>query len=519
MVTDKKPSQAMSNDDIDDILDLVDVVEVGKSVPEGTSDVEAEFSADLDTMLNDLEEQEAGNTPFPDPTPVDYEVDPNESLDLPSMDDLDNLLAELGAEKPAEKILADDEKAAGDDLDSAIDLPEGDAKASITAALDQALSNFEEEAVEESVAGSVEATAKAPAAEEGIAPSETSAEEAIMASAEETATPPIEDPAFTALNDAIESADDMDVNQAIEDMLAAASDTVEAPAGDSPAPQATADIDRETAEMVHPDDVYLDIASQGETTPKAPTKEAERDDLPIDIEGLLDAAALSRAEETSPAADTLHAEQAEVASALTDPVEEAPEQSETVVAESTEADLIEPTEAVSEPAPVVTAVAETRLDEDLDGLDAVLDDILVAGSVARECKVDSGATDISADELHDIYERLDNLEGATTSQQLFDRCSALEASLAQKEDELTAVQESVSSLQESLVAKETVLSSMEIAAQAQAERMAELEVLVATQQDHMSDLDSNMEKLVAAAAAKVIREEIAALIASMQGEE
>lgn len=93
-------------DNNEEIVDLLQVVKPGKG-PENHAPAEQEvdFSADLEAMLNSLSEaekkaaeEEEGITPFPDPTPVDHEVNPDESLDLPGMDEIDKLLEDLGAE-------------------------------------------------------------------------------------------------------------------------------------------------------------------------------------------------------------------------------------------------------------------------------------------------------------------------------------------------------------------------------------------------------------------------------------
>lgn len=94
------------SEDNDEIVDLLQVVKPGKnaeSQPSETQDVD--FSADLEAMLNTLSEAEKraaaepeAVVPFPDPTPVEHEVDHDESLDLPSMDEIDKLLEDLGGE-------------------------------------------------------------------------------------------------------------------------------------------------------------------------------------------------------------------------------------------------------------------------------------------------------------------------------------------------------------------------------------------------------------------------------------
>ncbi|MDR1945903.1 MAG: hypothetical protein LBQ51_01880 [Desulfovibrio sp.] len=86
----------------DDVVDLLEVVKPGRSLSSAEQD-DADFTDDLESMLDDLSRAEnasgqTGVTKFPDPTPVNYHVDHNESLDLPDMDDLDNILQSLGAD-------------------------------------------------------------------------------------------------------------------------------------------------------------------------------------------------------------------------------------------------------------------------------------------------------------------------------------------------------------------------------------------------------------------------------------
>lgn len=103
--------------DNDEIVDLLQVVKPGKNTgPQPAQTQEVDFSADLEAMLNSLSEAEKmaeggaeAVLPFPDPTPVDHEVDHDESLDLPSMDEIDKLLEDLGGEDIAELNQTDDQ--------------------------------------------------------------------------------------------------------------------------------------------------------------------------------------------------------------------------------------------------------------------------------------------------------------------------------------------------------------------------------------------------------------------------
>lgn len=511
-VSEQKTSQTMSNDDIDDILELVDVVEVGKGVlapPSG--DAEADFAADLDSMLNDLEAKESKDTPFPDPTPVDYEVDPNESLDLPSMDDLDNLLAELGAEKPETSLQPSESDAVGDRLDNEsqqvtesqqIDGDEN--KATITAALDKALSSLDEL---------------------------DSLDDKLTA----TLVPENHDPV----------ADELD------DIFAKALESIETSTG----PEADSSPDKaavqphqdfETAEMVHPDDIFLDVSEQADddtfpadeksgitpddgievsATEKNATPETldttgipgqsnqegippvtgkvedgpsvshtERESLPIDIEGLGDAPL------TTALPESLAQEQ---------PTQLLSDDTPATVAETTVQSGIESAKS---------AVSGTRIDEDLNELDALLDDMLSsapaspAGESEEETMASSPMADELQDELQDVLERLDNLESSTVTEQLFDRCNTLEEQISQKDA-------TINSLQDALAMQKNHLASLEQTMADQQEHITSLKALLSEQKEHMATLDTDMEKMVAAAAARVIREEISALLQSLQDEE
>ncbi|MDR1360143.1 MAG: hypothetical protein LBJ82_04095 [Deltaproteobacteria bacterium] len=93
----------ITDTDNDDIVDLLEIVKPGNAVPLQSAAPEKidDFSADLDAILGQEAEKDsdpAAPTPFPDPTPVDHAVDPDETLNMPSMDDLNHLLASLGAE-------------------------------------------------------------------------------------------------------------------------------------------------------------------------------------------------------------------------------------------------------------------------------------------------------------------------------------------------------------------------------------------------------------------------------------
>ena len=97
--------EANSAEADDEIIDLLEVVKPGKAVSK-TPNADEDFSADLESMLDTMSraEQEkaaeGGISPFPDPTPVSHKVDPHEGLDMPGMDDFDDILNALGAPPP-----------------------------------------------------------------------------------------------------------------------------------------------------------------------------------------------------------------------------------------------------------------------------------------------------------------------------------------------------------------------------------------------------------------------------------
>ncbi|MDR1489204.1 MAG: hypothetical protein LBS65_01770 [Desulfovibrio sp.] len=88
---------AQSEDADDEIVDLLEVIKPGRNVPRSAAD-DADFTADLDSMLDTLsatEKARADGIKNLDPNPVGYKVDHNESLNLPDMDELDDILASL----------------------------------------------------------------------------------------------------------------------------------------------------------------------------------------------------------------------------------------------------------------------------------------------------------------------------------------------------------------------------------------------------------------------------------------
>ena len=106
----KRPDQPLNavveEDDDDDIVELLEVVTPGKAAKTGAGESgEADFSADLEAMLDEVSAKEARKNDkdpaFPDPTPVDHTVDADEELDMPGLGDVDSLLKTLGASEAA----------------------------------------------------------------------------------------------------------------------------------------------------------------------------------------------------------------------------------------------------------------------------------------------------------------------------------------------------------------------------------------------------------------------------------
>ncbi|MDR2488266.1 MAG: hypothetical protein LBD42_02010 [Desulfovibrio sp.] len=100
----------------DDVVDLLEIVKPGRSPAQHAGIDEEDFSADLDAMLDDLSDDKTPSAgasnrpmPFPDPTPVDHTVDHDESLELPGMDDVDKLLRSFGASQKDSVQESDDE--------------------------------------------------------------------------------------------------------------------------------------------------------------------------------------------------------------------------------------------------------------------------------------------------------------------------------------------------------------------------------------------------------------------------
>ncbi len=115
-----QPLNAVVEEDDDDIVELLEVVTPGKAAKAGAGESgEADFSADLEAMLDEVSAKEARKNDkdpaFPDPTPVDHTVDADEELDMPGLGDVDSLLKTLGASEAAKSPAAGSSVAADTD--------------------------------------------------------------------------------------------------------------------------------------------------------------------------------------------------------------------------------------------------------------------------------------------------------------------------------------------------------------------------------------------------------------------
>lgn len=107
----------------EEVIDLLEVVRPGRQPAQEPGADDADFTEDLENMLDSLSQAETETqSPMPDPTPVGYAVDHDESLDLPDMDDLDEILDSLGTdtrealEQASVKLDEPESAASADDL-------------------------------------------------------------------------------------------------------------------------------------------------------------------------------------------------------------------------------------------------------------------------------------------------------------------------------------------------------------------------------------------------------------------
>ena len=469
----------------DDIFDLLEIVKPGKPMPpEKAPSADDDFSAGLDAMLDDLARKEL--EPFPDPTPVDREVDINEELALPNMNDIDELLESIGAKAEEQKVEREEEDqeamgappapavTMGDSLDIG-DLPEmpalnadavnrKDTRDGMAAALSQALEALD-------------------MPKQGTAPEPESLVNELLA-------PPA--PGRTPADDLLEGLlPDADLSPStpaddlLNELLAATEATIPSAlpvdplndAGLVPMPVGVADV---PASLSDP----LDIE------PPAPVAPA-RHEIPLDYDDLpiyqMPAGAASGhapvAEGAALTNETLAPVMPEEPALVAEPV--------TPVAQRPQrAAEPDPSDDKDELAPPTALEAL-----DLNELDSLIDGMLATAPAP------GGMTFVP--DLPDIDETPD----AGLSEEYAKKLLAL--------DELVATQAEGLAALEALVAKqvEDVANLAELL-QKQGEEIDGLELLTKAQAGRIDELEHSMEKLAAAAAAKVIREEITALLAA-----
>lgn len=338
--------------DDDEVIDLLEVVKPGKAVakaPDGDED----FSADLESMLDTLSKaeqekaaEEAAVPKFPDPTPVDHEVDHDESLELPGMDDFDDILNALGASAPES---TDD---GGDEAAVLPDLPDLDAMPVVGAPLakeapepaahglstdddllaEMGISLPKEDPLEDAGEHPLDAAPSdldddllaelgvaAPAAPSAATPDDDLlAELGVAAPAEPTSTVPLDDDLLAELGVAAPEAPAAPESAAALDDDLLAELGVAAPAEPAPAaPAAALDDDllaelgvaalAEPAPAAAPDDDLL--AELGVVDPTAaPAAPMDIDDLPFDMPPAAEAAPAPAEQASAPLDDDLLAE-------------------------------------------------------------------------------------------------------------------------------------------------------------------------------------------------------------------
>ncbi len=488
--TDTTQQQGFDDTD-DDIVDLLEVVKPGKpGKPAAPATDDVDFSADLDAMLASLSQAEQaldanGDPQFPDPTPVDHAVDHNETLAMPSMDDLDSLLETLGADKIPDEQETEEEDIGAEtppaqDLDA---LPVTEAKLPAPAVQPEAsparpesgtpLSTEDIRMTEQAIDAVLEATFPSEPGHSGSADAKGS---------------PVVD--FDAVFEAARQASPK-----------GAAPTAFPPAA---APKATVDT------MPEPEDPFEAALAAG----AAKTKSAQAEPAPAPA-AATDLAGDVLPGETAPAADASLAEE-------------------------------------EEPAPLDGG---TRYDEvDLNELDALLDDMLAAAPVSGPAPAaadsaaaplptpaESAGTAVQATSLAALQQELDVrmrevqalreelAAQADAMRALRDAAQTLQTEAAAHTEAAQSLRAELASLADEVQALRTELVAGTDATQALQEELAARSDEVQILQDQLAAQDKdvrelrddlalfrdNLDKVAAEAAAKVIREEIAALLQSM----
>ena len=614
----KVPTQeaAVGVDD-DDIIDLLEVVKPGKATVSDDEESMDDFSADLDSMLENLEKKEraesAAGRPFPDPTPVDHEVDLNETLTLSNMNDLDSLLESLGASPVANGPGAAAPRGPGevsDDLDTLtpdmadlINPPKGAVQGKSPKGADQAkasaLPNLADPDDLASLAGLGDSVHLSSAPKGGVAVeiddelfdlgitlgsgtasganlaeaadavpamADTEDEEVLDLSAELIADDPLLDPLLAPMLDKADLfAEDVAPDGTLPELSLP---EIAAPEIDVPeiADLEIAAPEIETPEITTPEIEAPEITAPEIETPEITTPEIEAPEMDVlslpDDEQLvmdldfgsgevLDATATmaqsTRArKEIEVDVDDLPegfkggmAEAGPVAKAVPDSAE-APK-----AFISREEEQVVDLGAQRVPVQNSSAAPTSTIDEDLNELDALLDDMLTTTLVPDMSK-ESSSQDydeqsenrdlIDVPDSHALILRLENLENTLeyqARQQLIaedgfaafgPRVEALEkyftdgGALASLEPriailETAFVEGETASLEPRVADLETTLT--ESGVYSFEARISAMENLLAEQQKRIEAMETTMEKMVATAAAKIIREEIGALLKSL----
>ena len=533
MATKESPQEAEIGLDDDDIIDLLEVVKPGKAVVSDNSGSMDEFSADLDSMLENLEKKERAeleaDQPFPDPTPVDHEVDHNETLDLPSMNDLDSLLESLGA-APAEDGLEPDAEDTALDVSDALDSFMPDSEAGIgDADLPDAITQDELATLADlgdTIKFSSSKSSDSPETsgdaifDHGIAPGDGASFAAALGVALESAPdaeqageelfaegsapeePVLEERAFEepvfeelateelATEELVTEEPEAETLVAAEgpqdeDILTVPPDTLSPDAENSLLAELGVVLDAQPTDA--PINLDADIAPDfGEEVPEisaVASPERARKDVVVDVDDLPEAAKGGIVAELPDFSD-IELDDTQSADAAATP--EIPELQDNA-AEA------EDVPAMPEPSPVPASPRMNGLvstiDEDLSELDAILDDML-SSSMAPEVEEQPAQ---AAPAFGEGQENAD-LFDASDSYALILRMENLENSLEYQVKQQVMAEGVVADLEPRIVA---------------------LEELVLEQQKRIEALENGMEKMVAAAAAKVIREEIEGLVQNL----
>ena len=457
--------------DDDEIVDLLEVVKPGKdsgAKDSGTGDID--FSADLDAMLEKLESAERAldaqddAAPFPDPTPVDHTVDPDETLDMPSMDDLNNLLETLGA--PAD---APEAKEAGGmphlsaDLDAAPIMKQSSSpveEAGQHAPAADAMSDLDE------LLAAADAADGVPAAQAKTPAMDASDLDALL---DKAAPAPVAAPIVDGQPDLDALlAQPAPAKPAAAPVIDGQPDLDALLAGTAPTPKAAPVVDGQ------PDlDDLLGSVSAAPVPEEIPVGEPVAPDMVVDkTVPAVPAQAKVLAEDAMPVPGELPEPLMEEPAVQAAQPRPSDAEALAVVAEAAEDLPLDAGQAQPSTAP--------RYDEvDLNELDALLDDMLASAPA-------SGPTPAA-----------DYAEPARTAVPT-PSASQAQGDLAPLQEAVIRMENSIQGLQNELKEKNSLIESQ----QAQ----------IAGLQDTLDHMRGNMDKLAAEAAAKVIREELAALL-------